>query len=131
MAIERQALIEALEAGAGVHSAAGQILGVTGARVGQLVKGDAELERIVAEQIGRVNDKARANIIAAINKGDLKQSAWWLEKRDPEFKPKHQLTGKDDAPLFNPDMLAGLNEDELAAVLAIRRRASAGPDGGT
>lgn len=132
MATDRGALIEALETSAGIFSVAGQKLGITGQRVGQLVKGDAELEAIVKRQVLKVNDLAKSVIIEAIKKGDARQANWWLERRDDEFKPKHQLTGKDDAPLFNPDTaFNGLTDDEISAVLAIRRRASAGSETGT
>lgn len=132
MAIERSKLIEALETSAGIFSVAGQKLGITGQRVGQIVKGDTELEALVARQVLKVNDLAKSVVIEAIKKGDARQANWWLEKRDPDFKPKHQLTGKDDAALFNPDTaFVGLNDEELAAVVAIRRRSSAGPETGS
>lgn len=54
------------------------------------------------EELSRVNDKAKNNIIRAINKNDIQTSKWWLQVKDKEFMPKEgrELTGKDGAPLI-------------------------------
>ena len=40
---------------------------------------------------GRINDKAKHNIISSINDGDLQMSKWWLSVLDDEFKPKQDI----------------------------------------
>ena len=38
----------------------------------------------------RITDKAKHNIIKAINGGDTQMSKWWLQVIDPEFMPKQR-----------------------------------------
>lgn len=49
-----------------------------------------------AEQFATM--KARQNVVKAINNGDLNTSKWHLERKDPEYKPKSDITS-DDKPL--------------------------------
>lgn len=37
------------------------------------------------------NKKAKENILTALNAGDTGVSRWYLERRDPEFKPRGEL----------------------------------------
>jgi hypothetical protein len=48
-----------------------------------------------------ITDKARHNILKAIDKGDLMMSKWWLQVMDDEFVPrsKSEHAGKDGGPL--------------------------------
>jgi len=36
----------------------------------------------------RITDKARHNILKAIERGDLQMSKWWLQVMDPDFVPR-------------------------------------------
>ena len=47
------------------------------------------------EELARVNDIAKNNIITAIKRKDLQTSKWWLQVKDKDFMPKsaHELTG--------------------------------------
>jgi hypothetical protein len=49
----------------------------------------------------KVTDKARHNIIKAVQDGDLQLSKWWLQVMDDEFVPreKRELTGADGGPV--------------------------------
>lgn len=38
------------------------------------------------------NRKAKENILGAMAEGDVNASKWWLERRDPEFKSKTELS---------------------------------------
>lgn len=38
------------------------------------------------------NRRAKENVIKALNEGDINASKWWLERRDPEFKAKTELS---------------------------------------
>jgi len=48
-----------------------------------------------------ITDKARHNILMAIDKKDLQISKWWLQVMDDEFVPKsrQELSGKGGGPL--------------------------------
>lgn len=45
-----------------------------------------------------VSIKARQNIVDVVDKGNIEQSRWWLERKDPEFKPKSDVTS-DNKPI--------------------------------
>ena len=63
----------------------------------ELERNETFLDKIdKAEQFGSM--KARQNIMKSIDSGDLNTSKWYLERKDPEFKPKSDLTS-DDMPL--------------------------------
>ena len=49
----------------------------------------------------KVTDKARHNILKALQAGDIPISKWWLQVMDDEFVPrqKTELTGNDGGPL--------------------------------
>jgi hypothetical protein len=49
----------------------------------------------------QITDRAKHNILKAINDGDLQLSKWWLSVMDEEFieKQRHELTSKDGDPL--------------------------------
>lgn len=63
----------------------------------ELDKNPPFLDRIEkAEQFGTMI--ARQNIVKAINAGDVATSKWHLERKDPEYKQKTDITS-DDKPL--------------------------------
>lgn len=41
----------------------------------------------------RITDKAKHNVIVAVESGDLQMSKWWLQVMDDEFKPlqRHEV----------------------------------------
>lgn len=47
------------------------------------------------DECNRVTDRAKHNLIKAIHGGDLQISKWWMQVKDPEFRPKqgHKLSG--------------------------------------
>jgi len=49
------------------------------------------------EERNRITDKARNNIIKAIEKNDIQMSKWWLQVMDDEFVPRErrEVTGAD------------------------------------
>jgi len=49
-----------------------------------------------------ITDKARWNVLLAIDKRDLQLSKWWLSVMDDDFIPKqkHEVTGADGAALI-------------------------------
>ena len=53
----------------------------------------------------RITDKAKHNIIKAINGGDLQNSKWWLQVMDAEFIPKQETkhSGSVDLLIVNWD----------------------------
>lgn len=42
------------------------------------------------EERNRITDKARNNIIKAIDRNDLQMSKWWLQVMDEEFVPRER-----------------------------------------
>jgi len=58
------------------------------------------LEAFEAERMS-ITDRARHNILKAIEAGDLAMSKWWLQCQDPEFSTKSETTikGDENAPL--------------------------------
>ena len=49
----------------------------------------------------RITDRARNNIIKAIERNDLQMSKWWLQVMDDEFVPRQrtEVTGRDGEPV--------------------------------
>src|SRR5512145_2765925 len=47
------------------------------------------------DERSKINDKAKHNIIKAVNEGDLQMSKWWLQVMDEEFLPRerNEITG--------------------------------------
>lgn len=45
---------------------------------------------------GRLGLQARKVVADAVNQGDIQTAKWWLEKRDPEFTSKGELTVTSD-----------------------------------
>lgn len=82
-----ESIAAAIVANHGVFANAAKDLGITGARVSQIVRAHPELRALADSLIGDVIVAAKTNIVQAILDGDLKLSVWWLEKRDPDFKP--------------------------------------------
>jgi hypothetical protein len=132
VAVTQAQLVEALTASKGIFSLAGQSLGITGQAVGQRVAKSEKLQELVKAQITEINDLAVGHTVKAIQGGDLKTVRWWLEHRHPDFIPKREVTGKDGAPLIDPEaVLLSLTHEELAAIRNIRARAREGQDPGS
>jgi hypothetical protein len=55
------------------------------------------IKQVWDDERSKITDKARHNIIKAINGGDLQMSKWWLQVMDEDFieKQRTELTGKD------------------------------------
>lgn len=61
------------------------------------------------------NLAARKAIVSAI--GDVRVAQWWMEKRDPEFKPTSRLEHAGGIELV--DITANMSEEEKTALTAL------------
>jgi len=56
------------------------------------------IKQAYLDEKSRITDKAKSNIISAIeDRGDLQMSKWWLQVMDEEFVPRErrEVTGAD------------------------------------
>lgn len=55
------------------------------------------VKQVWSDERSKINDKAKHNVIKAINDGDLQMSKWWLQVMDDEFLPRQrsEVTGAD------------------------------------
>lgn len=99
--LTKELVADALEKGGGIHEAAGRLLGVTRQTVRWWVEQNPELKAIVVQTKDRLNDMAEINLVKAINSGDVKWSAWWLERmaKDRGFSPRVETTGPNGGPV--------------------------------
>lgn len=92
---------EALEKGAGVHEGAARLLGVSRQAIRGWVLEYPELQIVIDATKQRITDIAEINMVTAINSGDRKWSAWWLDRqgKDRGFSPRLESTGPDGGPI--------------------------------
>jgi len=59
----------------------------------------------------KITDKARHNIIRAIQEGDLQMSKWWIQVMDPEFSPSLDIKSGGEA--IKIVAIAGVNPEDI------------------
>ena len=93
--------IKAIKGTGGVISAIADAVGCKWHTAKRYITDYPTVHRAWEEERQRITDKARHNILKAIDKGDLMMSKWWLQVMDDEFVPrsKSEHTGKDGGPL--------------------------------
>lgn len=78
---------DAIRGTGGNVSAIASRLDVDWHTVDKRIQGSSVLKQALANEKRKVTDKAKYNIVKAINDGDLQLSKWWLQVMDEEFRP--------------------------------------------
>jgi len=67
----------------------------------ELAEEYAEARQVLQDEIAMVGDRAKANIVDAIYKGDLEISKWYASTKlkDEGYSGRQELTGKDGTPI--------------------------------
>jgi hypothetical protein len=125
---------EALEKNGGLKTQAALQLDVTPQALDYWLRKHPDLQDLRQVSLKKLTDIAEGHLFQAVVKGDMKWVQYFLDHhaRALGYGAKLQLTGKDDAPLFDPaamaDFLSGLTDEQRAAFDTLRA-ANAGPDG--
>ena len=110
-----QQFIDAMPGTGGVVSMIADVVGCAWNTAKKYIDEYPTVNRAWRNERGRINDKAKHNIIKSINKGDLAMSKWWLSVMDDEFRPKqdikHTGAGKDGAFVYN--ITSNMETDKL------------------
>lgn len=127
---------EALEKNGGLRTQAANALGVTPAAVSHWLKKHPDLAKVREDNLAQLTDVAEGNLFKAIQAGDMKWTQYFLDHhaRGRGYGQKLQLTGKNDAPLFDPagmaQFLGGLTDEQRKAFDTLRAGPGADrPDG--
>lgn len=126
---------EALEKNGGLLTQAASALGVVPSAVSYWLKKHPDLEAIRGESIGLLTDVAEGHLFKAVQKGDMKWVQYFLDHhaRGRGYGAKLQLTGRNDAPLFDPagmaQFLANLTDEQRKAFDTLRTPIDERPDG--
>jgi len=127
-------VLEALTKNGGLRTQAAMQLEVTPQALDYWLRKHPDLQDLRAGALSKLKDIAEGNLFQAVMNGDMKWTQYFLDHhaRDRGYGAKLQLTGKNDAPLFDPAALAqfigGLTDEQRAAFDTLRA-ASLGPDG--
>lgn len=124
----------ALEKNGGLPTQAAMELGCDPSNVHYWIKRHPDLAALKAVAIEKLKDAAEGQLFKAVMRGDMKWVQYFLDHhaRDRGYGAKLQLTGKNDAPLFDPAAMAqfiGSLTDEQRAAFDTLRAANLGPDG--
>ncbi len=111
-----QQFIDAMPGTGGVVSMIADVVGCAWNTAKKYIDEYPTVNRAWLNERGRINDKAKHNIIEAITKEkDLQMSKWWLSVLDDEFKPKqdikHTGSGEDGAFVYN--VISNMETDKL------------------
>lgn len=126
-------VLAALEKSGGLRTQAANELGVTGSALDYWFKKHPDLAAARIAALETLKDVAEGNLFKAVMKGDKHWTQYFLDHhaRDRGYGVKLQLTGKNDAPLFDTAglaaFLAGLTDEQRRAFDTLR--AADGPDG--
>lgn len=82
--INRNRVKRAIKDSGGVISVIAERTGYSWMRVREFILADQELAEMLRNEEEATNDIAESNVIAAIKKGDLQASRWWLSLRRRE-----------------------------------------------
>lgn len=131
--LTKKIVLEALEKNGGLRTQAANELGVTGPALDYWFKKHPDLLDARMAALEKLKDVAEGNLFKAVMAGDKHWTQYFLDHhaRDRGYGQKLQLTGKNDAPLFDPAAFAafleGLDDDQRRAFDVLR--SASGPDG--
>ena len=83
--------IEAIKDSGGVISTIADRVGCSRPTVTKYIDEYVTVRTAFEAERNRVTDKARSNVIDAIEEGDLSTSKWWLQVKDAEFVQKSEV----------------------------------------
>ena len=88
--------IKAIPGTGGIISALADKVGCTWHTARKYIEDYVTVAEAWEAERNKITDKAKHNIIKAINIGDLQMSKWWLQVMDDEFIPtqRNEITGK-------------------------------------
>ena len=92
-----QQFIDAIPGTGGIISALADRVGCAWHTAKKYVTEYATVAKAWEAERNKITDRARHNILKAIQDGDLQISKWWLQVMDDEFVPrdKHEVSGPD------------------------------------
>lgn len=128
-------VLEALTKNGGLRTQAAMQLDVTPQALDYWLRKHPDLQDFRAGALDKLKDIAEGKLFTAVVNGDMKWVQYFLDHhaRDRGYGAKLQLTGKNDAPLFDPAALAqflgSLTDDQRAAFDTLRSAATDRPDG--
>jgi len=82
--------INAIPGTGGVISDIAQKVGCTWHTAKKYIDDYVTVQEVYQQERNRITDKARNNIIKAIERNDLQMSKWWLQVMDEEFVPRER-----------------------------------------
>ena len=91
-----QQFIDAIPRTGGVVSAIAEKVGCDWHTAKKWIEDHPTIKRAWEAEKHRITDRARHNVLVAIQDGDLQTSKWWLQVMDAEFVPKQQFQGPGD-----------------------------------
>lgn len=125
---------EALEKNGGLITQAAMELGCDPSNVHYWMRKHPDLVQVRDQALTKLKDVAEAKLFKAVMAGDMKWVQYFLDHhaRDRGYGQKLQLTGKNDAPLFDPasmaQFLSSLTDEQRQAFDQFRAQL-VGPDG--
>lgn len=131
--LTKKIVLEALEKNGGLRTQAAIELGVTGQALDYWMRKEPDLANARQAALEKLKDVAEAHLFKAVMSGDKHWTQYFLDHhaRDRGYGQKLQLTGKNDAPLFDPQAFAafleGLSDEQRQAFDTLR--SASGPDG--
>jgi hypothetical protein len=98
--------IEAMPETGGVVSVIAEKVGCAWNTAKKYIDTRPTVRRAWLNERNRITDRAKHNIIIAIEGGDLQMSKWWVQVMDDDFRPlqRHEITGKDGGPVEHRDI---------------------------
>ena len=101
----------------GVVSAIAEKVGCDWHTAKKWIEDHPTIKRAWEAEKHRITDRARHNVLVAIQDGDLQTSKWWLQVLDEEFKPKQQIEHTGEIPVIRevivrvPDVANTLDDE--------------------
>ena len=86
-----QQFIGAIYGTGGIISAIADRVGCDWHTAKRYIDGYPTIKQAYDNERHKVTDKARHNIIKAIQEGDVQVSKWWLQVMDKDFAPRQEL----------------------------------------
>ena len=86
----QKTFLENIPGTGGVYSALASKVGCAWHTAKKRVEASRKLLVAWEAECNRVTDKAKHNIIKAIEEGDLQMSKWWVQVKDDEFIPREK-----------------------------------------
>lgn len=84
-------VIKAIDGTGGIITEIATRLGCQRATVYAYLEAFPKVKAAYDEERDSICDVARANIVESIFSGNVEDSKWWVERRDPEFTTKQQV----------------------------------------